>query len=93
MADDIKETRQAYLDTLNDWGDARDMRAACMKALSGDPWKQEERDAREEAQSAKSQAPSDAQTRKTSCGKTHRSTSLAVPVAANKPRYRRAVCH
>lgn len=49
MADDIKETRDAYQTTLDDWGDARESRGKCMKALAGDPWKQEERTAREDA--------------------------------------------
>lgn len=49
MADDLEELRDAYQGDLDDWGEARSKRAECMKALAGDPWKQEERDARTEA--------------------------------------------
>ena len=50
MADDIKDTRDAFQGTLDDWSNARESRAACMKALAGDPWKFDERNAREDAQ-------------------------------------------
>jgi hypothetical protein len=49
VADDLKDTRDAYQQTLDDWATARGARADCMKALAGDPWKFDERQARMDA--------------------------------------------
>jgi hypothetical protein len=48
VADDLKELRQKFNDDHNDWQDAREARARDLRALAGDPWKPEDRQARED---------------------------------------------
>ncbi|OGT58003.1 MAG: hypothetical protein A3E01_18450 [Gammaproteobacteria bacterium RIFCSPHIGHO2_12_FULL_63_22] len=49
MADDLKEIRDCYQQDLDEWAEARTERAKDMRYRAGDPWKQEEKDARTEA--------------------------------------------
>lgn len=49
MSDELKEVREVFESDMTDWSDAREARAKCMKALAGDPWPQNDRQARTEA--------------------------------------------